>query len=486
MKQKAIVMLLGVFLGAVFLTGCVQTPEESLVKQKGEASLKNYAEGQTLKETNILRQALGAPEHYKSETSDETGKLQILTDADVEIPDSDKVSAIAVSQHPFDQMVMDRITDAFFPDAEIYSNDSYSQWTKTDYQKEIEKLKGYVAQGNLDPFHLGTDENGNYVYDIYQNIETYEQEMQSAPEERSLEKVHPQYEQGGSQFWGVACQPDGTAYNYIMKTYGSMPMEVRLEKRREMQEGSVARWLEYSRASNGNFSNVPNETELEQSVGITLEEAKKAADAKVDALQLENMEMTAWEYGICFEEDMNVSGKVVDTGYMLHYTRKLNGIPITYTSETGGNLEDMNSEMESWGYELLDIIVTKDGIDTVHFNNQYDIGEIRTENLNLMSFDKIMDVYRKMMVIQNADVLNYAVSETYRIDRITFGYSRIYEPAADSQSGLLVPVWDFFGSCETVYDNEGQQENSSNTMKYRSYLTINAIDGSIIDRGLGY
>ena len=53
-----------------------------------------------------------------------------------------------------------------------------------------------------------------------------------------------------------------------------------------------------------------------------------------------------------------------------------------------------------------------------------------------------------MMLIQIADTLNSEDGRVYHIERITFGYSRIYEPATDSKSGVLVPVWDFFGSFE--------------------------------------
>ena len=167
---------LGCFLAcSVLLWGCAETPESSLVKQKGTASMKNYEEGETLAalETDTdktqrtleesesgqkeqadyrLRNALGAPEHYESQVTDETGKLTIFTDADVEIPGAGQVSAISVSQHPFDQEVMDRVTNAFFPDAKIYDGVSYNQMTKEDLQRRIEILKGYVAEGNLDPY----------------------------------------------------------------------------------------------------------------------------------------------------------------------------------------------------------------------------------------------------------------------------------------------------------------------------------------------
>ena len=183
---------------------------------------------------------------------------------------------------------------------------------------------------------------------------------------------------------------------------------------------------------------------------------------------------------------------LTDTGYILHYTRKLGEIPITYTEEQGGELygNDMGAESESWLYEKLDFCVTDEGIDDVQLIDQYDIGKTKTENVKLKSFDEIMDIYEKMMLIQNADYMENAKELTYKIDRIAFGYTRIYEPKSDSRSGVLVPAWDFFGSYEGTYKEGAEWETGSENFlyapQYESYLTINAIDGSVIDRGLGY
>lgn len=51
-----------------------------------------------------------------------------------------------------------------------------------------------------------------------------------------------------------------------------------------------------------------------------------------------------------------------------------------------------------------------------------------------------------MMIVTNADNLTYENSRVFNIDRIVLGYARIYEPSTDAHTGLLVPVWDFFGS----------------------------------------
>lgn len=96
-----------------------------------------------------------------------------------------------------------------------------------------------------------------------------------------------------------------------------------------------------------------------------------------------------------------------------------------------------------------------------------------------MSFPEIMEIFGQIMPIHfknNTDKIN--------IDRITLGYMKIYDPGLDSTTGLLVPVWDFFGSRE-MYNSDGGEPY---TMAYptASFLTINAADGNVINRNYGY
>ena len=58
------------------------------------------------------------------------------------------------------------------------------------------------------------------------------------------------------------------------------------------------------------------------------------------------------------------------------------------------------------------------------------------------------------------------------------------EPAG--HTGLLVPVWDFFGSRKIDSEYDGETYSDTTDWPTWSFLTINAVDGSIIDRSLGY
>jgi hypothetical protein len=84
------------------------------------------------------------------------------------------------------------------------------------------------------------------------------------------------------------------------------------------------------------------------------------------------------------------------------------------------------------------------------------------------------------MVKENdEDVKQYA----YTVDRITLGLTRI--PVKDKPNEyMLVPVWDFFGTLKTEFNDQNKMSEESD-YSAASFLTINAIDGSVIDRASG-
>ena len=75
-------------------------------------------------------------------------------------------------------------------------------------------------------------------------------------------------------------------------------------------------------------------------------------------------------------------------------------------------------------------------------------------------------------------------SREFLIDRITLSLQRIIEPDATYQ-GLLIPVWNFYGA-ETSGYKTGDTEQTWNSRTAASFISINAIDGSIINIDKGY
>ena len=81
-----------------------------------------------------------------------------------------------------------------------------------------------------------------------------------------------------------------------------------------------------------------------------------------------------------------------------------------------------------------------------------------------------------MVVIENADKDSESEgSVAVKVTDVSLVYTRISEK--DSfDTGLIVPVWNFNG---TVTDSYGEKKTGT-------VLSVNAIDGSVINQTLGY
>lgn len=515
MKRTYLAGLLSIALGCAAVSGCgASTTKAALVRPKSTAdnaetqlSSENDRESEhnTPKEENgdiqnaeassdtsaaLLQDALHAPEHIQSTVQNDSGRLRILTDADIEIPQVSSVHSIAVSEHPITQEDIDQITEVFFPDAVFYTAESYHQLTRQDYQRKIDLLEQYLAQGNTDPYAYGWTE-----YDMRQSIENYRQWRDRSPEEKNLMEVPAQLGADANgpgtpedEMSVVAVTSGGTAYDYTAMNFCGY--KVLIEKIRPRSDMDLSRsWTEYQMMK-GSGHTVPAEDELEELAGLSPEQAKQIAEDNISQLGLTDMVLSFWDYGLLWEDGTNgynLSDTPMDVGYALHYARTVNGIPITYTDNAGGASDSMDSDTKTWEYEALDFIITEEGIEQVRIRSPYDVGEPQEETLSLLPFSDIMNIFEKIMLVRNAFVDEYGASREYRIDRITLGYGRIYDPTVSSSSGILIPVWDFFGGfTDTPDEADDQAAERTSYNPAQSQLTINAADGTVIDRSLGY
>ena len=131
-----------------------------------------------------------------------------------------------------------------------------------------------------------------------------------------------------------------------------------------------------------------------------------------------------------------------------------------------------------YDYERLEVIVTDQGVTELKWENPMAEGEALVDHVTLMSFDQIQQIIQEQAgyaweKYMSADGLE---SETpkIRLGKIVFGMMRVQNPDKEGEY-TLIPVWDVFPiNSATEAVNDG------------SMMTINAMDGSIIDRSSGH
>lgn len=76
-----------------------------------------------------------------------------------------------------------------------------------------------------------------------------------------------------------------------------------------------------------------------------------------------------------------------------------------------------------------------------------------------------------------------APQKIIRIRDIRLGYMWVPDTSTEKE-GMLIPVWDFMGT-QSVFWPESKEKGtdgewSSNPSPYQSFLTINAMDGTVV------
>lgn len=164
-------------------------------------------------------------------------------------------------------------------------------------------------------------------------------------------------------------------------------------------------------------------------------------------------------------------------GYRVYYRREVNGVPVTPVS-----MQIWQSRLEEAGftpplpYERLFVDVDAEGIFRLVYDYPAEIKAPLAQDVGLLPFEQIMSVFERIAPLSIASA-ERGENNMLSIDRITLGY--MGTPMKDEPSRYqLIPVWDFFGT------------RSVSGEVYSQYLeplvTINAMDGTVIDRKYGY
>ena len=178
-------------------------------------------------------------------------------------------------------------------------------------------------------------------------------------------------------------------------------------------------------------------------------------------------------------------GDLMEYGYRFYYTRVLNGIPVSYVSVQGGSDTYSDAQTTMYApvppYEKLFIDVGENGIFQIQLQHPLRIGDV-TGEAALLPFDQIMEVFIRIAPLSiaanelNSKFGNQYVNNLY-IKEIRLGYMCTMDRDRPERH-LLIPVWDFYGEREFSDDYY--------TFDNQSLFTINAMDGTVIDRDYGY
>ncbi len=501
MKRTFIISIAVLLL--LIMAACQATPDKNIIVGKSldemidKATQPQPAE-ETQTQSGTLAEKLGAKDTYTAELVDAKGKVNIHVNADVQIPDATGVSVQRVGRGAFTQDQVNVLMDMLMK-GEAFSGDDFKP-SKSEIQQKILEVQAAKNQASPDNSNYGTDNGGKkigradwdaYLADLQKQLETAPDISERIQSTGQLEPMDPEIDySSGTKLYALA-QSDGGGYQSLgVYNYDESANLLEYTSEKNNFSRNMGYFWTKEAVEQSSYTGIES-IESIPDVTITLENAKAQAEALIGALGVENL--------VCYSADKMYGGSfdmTVDQSeyinprksvWFLRYARSVDNVPATYTVWDCIKVEEDN-QSAPWAYEDMTFAIDDTGIVGFNWRSPYAVADTVTENSNLISFDEVTDVFETMSLVVNAwdGIAAYNPNLTavdITVDHIEFGLTRITEENK-RDSGLLVPAWDFFGTLTQIHEVDGE------TKKYDDgpipILTINAIDGSIINRSLGY
>ncbi len=492
------------------LCACQPTPEKPHVQGKDDAFLEKTAVEQPIASSVSSASTDSLSEHWQQEIQCKAYPISIKVDAEMNVPQGSfplyVLTPAKIQQKQIDQFF------AQFGQAEYHLNSGVM--TQADYQQRILELQQYLSEKEYEKNTSDSEEQERLRQEAEKGIQLYQQWMQSAPQSIDdvvkpvfsdqyfiMESLQPEsmYGTDGEQEKNLI---DTNAYDRLK---GKNIRSIRVKWNQDGKEHTFEAYdaddvpgteMKYDSGRNGSATALhlmENQEDL-QNFPISYEQALELAQEQVNLLGLNHLSLAHSAKQVRYEQGQDFSQPseltYQDQNYVFYFTRHIEGIGFTYCS----NRIDYYDRFDPpWAYEYLRIVVDQKGVSEFELTTLTELGEKLSDHASLLPLSEIRQIAAEQFSIGNIVLPDGKEADQIKnmdlsIQHVELGYARV-KLADNSDRYVLVPVWDFFGEYELDYEGYGGQLQYSlaDPLVYRhSYLTINAVDGTIVNRGLGY
>ena len=454
------------------LAACQPTPQEGIVVNKADTEYQETIESSD----KAITKKIESEEQW--ETLLENGNVNIHINAKIITSDVEKYSILSVVPIEMDQEWVDKAIEVFAQDATLYEKIDTTKQTIEAKILNNKKVMEQVQAGNCPEGFSESD------YDrLYSLNESLLKKYESAPDEDDIQMVEADTtfsEEYNGQFTLKKISvigkinKDNFAHLYILNN-GTIKRNVIQFYNYDNRELIVSKnTTEYI------------EGEVLNGLSITLDEAKTIAENKLSELGITDVELYNIKVSNMFYVSPSADNQDIESecqAYNFVYVKTYSGINVLNLTSNmiivqEGNDTDVAAYSAVLYPEMISVEVDDSGIVFFNWVNPTYSDDIISENVELIDFEKIKEIFRNQVFYHYYYDDPEGSFDIY-IDKITLSY--FIEPEIDNPDEYIaVPVWDFIG-----YRKINEKTVPMYNEEY-TYLTINAIDGSVINRDLGY
>ena len=450
----------------ILAAACQPTPEDEVVAQKGDGALEEGIK-QTAAPTEQLEQLEPMIEEWMYEKDYNSG-LSLRVDAKF-LKNISGLPVISIQEKPFESgQQLENIVKVFFPDSIVSQKGIFTKSELEEqivfYQKALydienglgDKNVGYGIIGIVDQNTLESMSNEDI---LRHNIKILEEQYETAPE--SLDETdYILRNVGGSFQSNLLIEENGhrVYINFVNWEGDYSGSEFLLDDSNYISDASEGNSVIYNYV-----------------LPTLLSDDDKFIEEKV------LMDKCVLDMGIDYMTLSSVSKG--ELGYSFYYTRTINGIQEVYTntflSELVEQTDGNDVFIDLWRPEYICIETQNSEIVKVEWKNPTEVTKIDNENVYIKPWEEIQEIFLKQMdymLSTNITALN--ANKGISINRIELGLTKVI--VKDSMNEYkLIPTWCFMGD----EIKEGESEVISSEV---CFLTINAIDGTVVNRSLMY
>ncbi len=468
MKKKTMRML-SAALAVTLLSGCgaaqTNTPAETSVNQA--MLLEKSAQPQ--------ESAYTFPEKFTGDWTGQEGKLTIHADAQVVAELGTALPTATVEPREFNQEDVDNLLKVFLKGEPLYSHVQ----TKQELQGHLDYINSPDWTSDpgkpSDPASLEARRKELNAW--------YTAEIAKAPEEKPI--LHGFSDSDDPKWIGGTATVDGIKWEVSI--------------RNDIDGGWTAAYIERTDYKYRDYSIQLPDASKEESIA--------RGNALMQALGLQNFVLTdAQQWSVELPGDNGI--------WRLYYAPTVNGFPIAgarqdITQTHDGTVyqdyqywdyackDSENPDTVSWDLENILLDVGKNGVLRFAWTAPSTKPVVRQAESTLLPFEEIAAIADTMLpeVIVGPKETPLTQLDQYNgfdtrmdvdITKVSLSLMRIRDKG--SLQGTIVPVWDFWGTSDW-YDAEpnayGYQEKGM-SYDFQPMLTLNAVDGTVVDRQLGY
>lgn len=465
MKEKSkiafslclLVVMIIVIMVLVF-TGCQPTPDSEIVVGKDTEEFLNKAvqsngnnQDNNDNSSSDLKELLGITEPYQYDADDAGGTIHLHTDASVIVPQTTELPIQKVELRTITQEEADTLIEVLFRGNSYFLEDDSQGSTrlKSDLEEILVQARKDLAEENFDTIGMSREE-------LEAKIAQLEKDIATAPE--TLDEV--------------ATQETSNEFKRVDDGAGNVYEEIVLQS--DLGNSSFALLYITNDVDNNrvNAEFYDGSDSSSQSSSISKEDAIEEASKLVEALGLSDQ--------FVVETTKNNDG----SGWRVAFTREIKGVPICSTVTPDQTYNESESYRPPMGPETLIIKVSDDGISEFSWTSPYAMGEMVTDNANLLSFDKVTQRFEELFFTKNNAESLYGggtpVDVSYDVDYIQLCLMKIDEQD-NLHGGIIAPVWVMCGSGGGVGSYDSAQDEGYNYDAFSEiHLRINAVDGSMV------